>query len=86
MGPGSGSTGGFPSRSTSAKFFTMNTTFTLHALHWLLHRVPALWRLHAVHHSDIDYDFTTALRFHPVEALVTASWSLAVVAALGPPI
>jgi sterol desaturase/sphingolipid hydroxylase (fatty acid hydroxylase superfamily) len=57
-----------------------------YTLHWLLHRVPALWRLHAVHHSDTDYDFTTALRFHPVEALLTVSWSLAVVAVLGPPV
>jgi sterol desaturase/sphingolipid hydroxylase (fatty acid hydroxylase superfamily) len=57
-----------------------------YTLHWLLHRVPALWRLHAVHHSDTDYDFTTALRFHPLEALLTVSWSLAVVAVLGPPV
>jgi sterol desaturase/sphingolipid hydroxylase (fatty acid hydroxylase superfamily) len=60
--------------------------FSRYALHWLLHRVPALWRLHAVHHSDIDYDFTTALRFHPAEAVVTSAWILAVIAALGPPV
>jgi sterol desaturase/sphingolipid hydroxylase (fatty acid hydroxylase superfamily) len=60
--------------------------FSRYALHWLMHRVPALWRLHQIHHSDIDYDFTTALRFHPVEAVITASWSLAVLAALGPPV
>ena len=41
--------------------------------HALLHRVPLLWRLHRVHHSDPQYDCTTALRFHPVEALESAS-------------
>ena len=51
--------------------------------HAMLHRVPLLWRLHRVHHSDPDYDCTTALRFHPVEALVSVGLQLAVVAALG---
>lgn len=37
--------------------------------HRLLHRLPLLWRLHTVHHSDIDYDISTGLRFHPGETL-----------------
>lgn len=37
--------------------------------HWSTHRVPALWRLHAVHHSDEFLDTSTAFRFHPVEVL-----------------
>lgn len=52
-------------------------------LHRLLHRVPLLWRLHRVHHSDLEFDCTTALRFHPIEALVTVGAQLAFVAALG---
>ena len=40
--------------------------------HYLLHRIPMLWRLHRTHHSDADYDFTTAVRFHPLEAMFTA--------------
>ncbi len=38
--------------------------------HRLLHRVPWLWRLHAVHHADLDLDVTTAIRHHPLEILV----------------
>jgi sterol desaturase/sphingolipid hydroxylase (fatty acid hydroxylase superfamily) len=53
--------------------------------HWLFHHVPALWRIHRVHHTDTGYDFTLGLRFHPAEALVTAAASLAVVGLLGVP-
>lgn len=42
-----------------------------YASHRFLHVVPALWRLHHVHHSDIDIDFTTTVRHHPAEALLT---------------
>lgn len=52
--------------------------------HVMFHFVPALWRLHRVHHSDIDFDVTTALRFHPIEILMSMGIKLAVIAALGP--
>ncbi len=51
--------------------------------HWLLHRVPWLWRLHRVHHSDTEYDASTGLRFHPLEALVTVGLHVAALVALG---
>lgn len=57
--------------------------FARYAEHRLLHRVPTLWRLHRVHHSDTEYDASTGLRFHPLEALVTAAMHAAVVVALG---
>ena len=53
--------------------------------HWALHRIPLLWRLHKVHHSDPDYDLTTGLRFHPLEAVLTITTQCAVVAVLAPP-
>jgi sterol desaturase/sphingolipid hydroxylase (fatty acid hydroxylase superfamily) len=53
--------------------------------HVLLHAVPALWRLHRMHHADLGFDVTTGLRFHPVEILLSMVIKLAVVAALGPP-
>lgn len=53
--------------------------------HWLLHRVPLLWRLHRVHHADQDYDFTVGLRFHPLEGIFTTLFGFAVIAALGAP-
>ena len=53
--------------------------------HVMFHAVPALWRLHRMHHADLDFDVTTGLRFHPVEILLSMGIKLAVVAALGPP-
>lgn len=53
--------------------------------HRLMHRIALLWRLHRVHHSDVEYDLTTGLRFHPLEGLATAGSNLALVAALGAP-
>ncbi|MCU0855933.1 MAG: MFS transporter [Rhodobacteraceae bacterium] len=53
--------------------------------HVMFHAVPGLWRLHRMHHADLDFDATTGLRFHPVEILISMAIKLAVVAALGPP-
>lgn len=53
--------------------------------HVMFHAVPGLWRLHRMHHADLDFDATTGLRFHPVEILISMRIKLAVVAALGPP-
>ena len=53
--------------------------------HWLLHKIPLLWQLHKVHHSDIDYDCTTGFRFHPLESVFTVGLQLMVIAALGAP-
>ena len=53
--------------------------------HVMFHAVPGLWRLHRMHHADLDFDATTGLRFHPVEILISMGIKLAVVAALGPP-
>jgi sterol desaturase/sphingolipid hydroxylase (fatty acid hydroxylase superfamily) len=51
----------------------------------LHHAVPLLWRLHMVHHADLDYDLTTGLRFHPIEILVSMALKIAGITALGPP-
>jgi sterol desaturase/sphingolipid hydroxylase (fatty acid hydroxylase superfamily)/rhodanese-related sulfurtransferase len=53
--------------------------------HVMVHAVPALWRLHRMHHADLDFDATTGVRFHPLEILLSMGLKLAVVAALGPP-
>jgi len=57
----------------------------LYAQHVLHHAIPILWRLHMVHHADLDFDLTTGLRFHPIEIVVSMSVKLATVAALGVP-
>lgn len=53
--------------------------------HFLLHRIPLLWRLHMVHHTDIDYDFSTGLRFHPLDGLLTSAAEAITVIVLGAP-
>ncbi|MFC7473771.1 sterol desaturase family protein [Dankookia sp. GCM10030260] len=53
--------------------------------HRLTHAVPLLWRLHRVHHADPELDATSALRFHPVEILLSMGLKMAVVVALGAP-
>ena len=53
--------------------------------HVLFHAVPALWRLHRMHHADLEFDVTTGARFHPIEILFSMGIKLGVVAALGAP-
>jgi sterol desaturase/sphingolipid hydroxylase (fatty acid hydroxylase superfamily) len=53
--------------------------------HVIFHYVPPLWRLHRVHHADVDIDVTTGLRFHPIEILLSLGIKIGVVAALGVP-
>jgi sterol desaturase/sphingolipid hydroxylase (fatty acid hydroxylase superfamily) len=53
--------------------------------HYLYHAVPALWRIHQVHHADPDYDWSTSLRFHPGEVLLTQGLYLMVILLLAPP-
>jgi sterol desaturase/sphingolipid hydroxylase (fatty acid hydroxylase superfamily) len=54
--------------------------------HVMFHAVPVLWRLHRVHHADVDFDVTTGLRFHPVEIVLSMLIKLGVVLILGPPV
>jgi len=58
---------------------------TIYLQHVLFHAVPFLWRLHRMHHSDLELDVTTGFRFHPIEILLSMGIKLAVVASLGPP-
>lgn len=53
--------------------------------HVLFHAVPVLWRLHRMHHADLEFDVTTGVRFHPLEVLLSMGIKLGIVAALGAP-
>ncbi len=53
--------------------------------HVMFHAVPALWRLHRMHHADLDFDVTTGSRFHPFEIILSVLLKLAAVVVLGPP-
>lgn len=52
--------------------------------HVLSHKIPVLWRLHRVHHADRDMDVTTAIRFHPIEIVLSMGVKISLVYALGP--
>jgi sterol desaturase/sphingolipid hydroxylase (fatty acid hydroxylase superfamily) len=51
--------------------------------HVISHKWPWLWRIHRMHHADTGFDLTTALRFHPLEILLSMLWKAAVIIALG---
>ena len=59
--------------------------FAIYLQHVMFHAVPALWRLHRMHHTDLDFDVTTGTRFHPIEILLSMAIKLAAVGVLGPP-
>jgi sterol desaturase/sphingolipid hydroxylase (fatty acid hydroxylase superfamily) len=58
--------------------------FVIWLQHVMVHAVPALWRLHRVHHADLDYDLTTGARFHPIEIGLSMLIKFATVVVLGP--
>jgi len=58
---------------------------TIYVQHVVFHYVPWLWRLHRMHHSDLDIDVTTGARFHPLEILLSLAIKMVAVAALGVP-
>ena len=60
--------------------------FVIWLQHVMVHAVPALWRLHQVHHADLDYDLTTGARFHPIEIALSMLIKLATITVLGPPV
>jgi sterol desaturase/sphingolipid hydroxylase (fatty acid hydroxylase superfamily) len=58
---------------------------TIYVQHVVFHHVPLLWRLHRMHHADLDIDVTTGLRFHPLEILLSLAIKMAAVLVLGVP-
>jgi len=57
----------------------------IYAQHWVFHHVPWLWRLHRMHHADLDVDVTTGARFHPIEILLSLGIKAVIVIAIGAP-
>ena len=53
--------------------------------HVMFHAVPALWRVHRMHHADLDFDVTTGARFHPIEIILSMLIKFSAVVALGAP-
>jgi sterol desaturase/sphingolipid hydroxylase (fatty acid hydroxylase superfamily) len=59
--------------------------FVIYLQHAMFHFLPTFWRLHRVHHTDLDFDVTTGIRFHPVEILLSLGIKMAVITFLGVP-
>ncbi len=60
--------------------------FTIYLQHVGFHALPLLWRLHMVHHADLDFDVTTGLRFHPLEIVLSMGIKIMAVVLLGAPV
>ena len=60
--------------------------FVIWLQHVMVHAIPALWRLHRVHHADLDYDLTTGARFHPLEIMLSMGIKFATIVLLGAPV
>jgi len=54
--------------------------------HLMFHAVPLFWRLHMMHHADLDFDLTTGLRFHPIEIMLSMGIKISAICVFGPPV
>ncbi len=70
----------------SVVFSVMLMDMVIYLQHVMVHAIPALWRLHRVHHADLDYDVTTGARFHPIEILLSMVIKIGTIMVLGPPL
>jgi len=59
--------------------------FVIYLQHLMFHAVPLLWRLHMMHHADLDYDLTTGNRFHTIEIIISMGIKAAAISVLGAP-
>lgn len=59
--------------------------FVIYLQHVMFHAVPALWRLHMMHHADMDFDVTTGNRFHPIEIVLSMLIKMATIMVIGAP-
>ncbi len=60
--------------------------FVIWLQHVMVHAIPLLWRLHRVHHADLDFDVTTGVRFHTLEIILSMLIKFATILLLGPPV
>jgi sterol desaturase/sphingolipid hydroxylase (fatty acid hydroxylase superfamily) len=60
--------------------------FIIYLQHVMFHAVPVLWRVHRVHHADLDFDVTTGARFHTIEIILSMLIKFAIIMLLGPPV
>lgn len=58
--------------------------FLIYIQHIIFHKINFLWRIHRVHHTDLEFDVTTAIRFHPIEIILSMFYKLVAVYLIGP--
>jgi len=73
------------SQSAAIVLAMLSLDLTIYIQHVLFHRIPVLWRLHRMHHTDMDLDVTSGARFHPIEILLSMLIKLAAIAFIGAP-
>lgn len=66
-------------------FAAIALDLAIYLQHVLFHAVPLFWRLHRVHHADLDFDVTTGTRFHPLEILLSLAFKAAAIFIIGAP-
>jgi sterol desaturase/sphingolipid hydroxylase (fatty acid hydroxylase superfamily) len=59
--------------------------FVIYLQHAIFHFIPVFWRLHRVHHTDLDFDVTTGVRFHPIEIFLSMGIKMAAITFIGVP-
>jgi len=57
--------------------------FAIYGQHILMHQWPLLWRLHKIHHTDLEFDVTTAVRFHPLEIVLSMFYKVVCIVLIG---
>ena len=60
--------------------------FAIYLQHVMFHAIPVFWRMHRMHHTDLDFDVTTGIRFHPFEIVLSMLIKCTVIALVGPPV
>ena len=68
----------------SVAIFLLAFDLTIYFQHRLFHVIPIVWRLHRMHHTDVDYDVSTGNRFHPISIVLSSLIKLALILLLGP--
>jgi sterol desaturase/sphingolipid hydroxylase (fatty acid hydroxylase superfamily) len=68
----------------SVLIFLLAFDLTIYFQHRLFHAIPILWRLHRMHHTDVDYDVSTGNRFHPLSILLSSLIKMTLILLLGP--
>ncbi|MDR4508376.1 MAG: sterol desaturase family protein [Candidatus Brocadiaceae bacterium] len=74
------------SSATATILSVIAMDFLIYLQHVMFHAVPAFWRIHRMHHADLDFDVTTGIRFHPIEILLSMLIKCAGIIVLGTPL